>query len=102
MLDAIDALRPETWAGIAGLVAALGSAWAAVIVARRGAKRSPPELGLPKPPADMDPYLLREIRDTNRKLTALQALQSAANRGTERRLEEIAADMRILLDRGRR
>ena len=50
MLEIINGIEPEAWAGLAGL---LGGVATAVVVVSKGLKKSPPEVGTSKPEADM-------------------------------------------------
>lgn len=64
MLDTLNGLGETAWAGIVALVTvvlgAIGAAW-------KGSKKSPVEVGQPLPPADQTPYILKELRELNRK-----------------------------------
>lgn len=64
MLDTLNGLGETAWAGIAALLtvvlAAIGAAW-------KGSKRHPLEVGQPAPPEDLTPYVLKELRELNRK-----------------------------------
>lgn len=92
MLQFINQIEPEAWAGIAGLLAGLGAAIAAV---RKGVRKTPAEVGHGPPETDRTEYVLREVR------RASAAIVQIDERVTEidRRTEQILVDTRILRDR---
>ncbi|QDP53937.1 MAG: hypothetical protein GOVbin2937_14 [Prokaryotic dsDNA virus sp.] len=93
MLHFINSIEPEAWAGIAGLIAGIVSA---VFAVRKGAKKTPIEVGHGTPPEDRTEYVLAEVRQINVRLTEIEGHMS----DVDRRTEAIHLDTRILLDRG--
>lgn len=93
MLHFINSIEPEAWAGIAGLVAGIASA---VLAVRKGAKKSPIEVGHAAPPPDRTEYVLAEVRQIAARLAEIEVHMA----DVDRRTEAIHLDTRILLDRG--
>lgn len=93
MLHFINSIEPEAWAGIAGLFAGIVSAALAV---RKGAKKSPVEVGHAAPPPDRTEYVLAEVRQIAARLAEIEVHMA----DVDRRTEAIHLDTRILLDRG--
>ena len=93
MLHFINSIEPEAWAGIAGLVAGIVSA---ILAVRKGAKKSPVEVGHAAPPPDRTEYVLAEVRQIAARLAEIEVHMS----DVDRRTEAIHLDTRILLDRG--
>ena len=92
MLEIINGIEPEAWAGLAGL---LGGVATAVVVVSKGLKKSPPEVGTSKPEADMTDYVLLEVRGISRRLDELHDdLQEI-----DRRTEGIHQHTSVLIDR---
>ncbi|KZY52306.1 hypothetical protein A3734_19370 [Sulfitobacter sp. HI0054] len=92
MLHFINSIEPEAWAGIAGLVAGIVSA---VLAVRKGAKKSPIEVGHAAPPPDRTEYVLTEVRQIAARLAEIEVHMA----DVDRRTEAIHLDTRILLDR---
>ena len=92
MLHIINTVEPEAWAAI---LSGLGAFVAAILMARKGARQMPPEVGHGGPAEDRSEYVLREVRK------ASSAIEQVDERVTEidRRTEQILVDTRILLDR---
>ena len=79
MLEIINGIEPEAWAGLAGL---LGGVATAVVVVSKGLKKSPPEV-------------LLEVRGISRRLDELHDdLQEI-----DRRTEGIHQHTSVLIDR---
>lgn len=93
MLHFINSIEPEAWAGIAGLFAGIVSA---VLAVRKGAKKTPIEVGHGTPPEDRTEYVLAEVRQINVRLAEIEGHMA----DVDRRTEAIHLDTRILLDRG--
>ncbi|EPX82110.1 hypothetical protein [Salipiger mucosus] len=91
MLATINELEPGAWAGLAGIVTAV----VAALVARRGAKRSPPEVGHEPPDTDRTEYVLKEVRGVQQRLESLDERVVEI----DRRTEKIHGDTRVLVDR---
>lgn len=64
MLDTLNGLGETAWAGIVALVTVI---LGAIGAAYKGSKKSPVDVGQPLPPADQTPYILKELRELNRK-----------------------------------
>lgn len=64
MLDTLNGLGETAWAGIVALVTVV---LGAIGAAYKGSKKSPVDLGQPLPPTDQTPYILKELRELNRK-----------------------------------
>lgn len=92
MLHIINSVEPEAWAAI---LSGLGAIIGAVLVARKGSKKTPPEVGSMPPVDDRTEYVLREIRQT--KASVVQIDERVTE--IDRRTEAILLDTRILVDR---
>ncbi|AKO96842.1 hypothetical protein MALG_01666 [Marinovum algicola DG 898] len=92
MLQFINSIEPEAWVGLAGLLAGIGGAIAAGF---RGVQKNPPQVGTGPPPTDRTEYVLTETRRANATLTQIDERMTEI----DHRTENMAADLRVLLDR---
>ncbi|WP_323764606.1 hypothetical protein [Marinovum sp.] len=92
MLPFINSIEPEAWVGLAGLMAGIGGAIAAVF---RGVRKTPPQVGTGPPPTDLTEYVLSETRRANATLSLIDERMTEI----DHRTEHMAADLRVLLDR---
>lgn len=92
MLQFINSIEAEAWAGIAGLLTGIISA---VFAVRKGARKSPVEVGHAAPPTDRTEYVLVEVRQIGARLSEIEGHMA----DVDRRTEAIHLDTRILLDR---
>lgn len=92
MLHFINAIEPEAWAGIAGLMAGVASA---IVAVRKGAKKGPVEVGHGPPGEDRIEYVLKEVRRANERIGDIDGRVT----DIDRRTEAILLDTRILRDR---
>ena len=90
-VDVMNGLSTEAWAGIAAIIGVVASA----IFARRGAKKTPIEVGASPPEVERTEYVLREVRGIYRRLE----LMDDRVQEIDRRTESIKSDTRVLLDR---
>ena len=67
-----------------------------VFAVRRGAKKTPIEVGHAAPPPDRTEYVLTEVRQIAARLAEIEVHMA----DVDRRTEAIHLDTRILLDRG--
>ncbi|WP_418592096.1 hypothetical protein [Ponticoccus sp. (in: a-proteobacteria)] len=89
--DLLNRLNTEAWAGIAAVIGVVASA----IFARRGAKKTPIEVGSVPPEVARTEYVLREVRSIYRRLDVLDDRVQEI----DRRTEAIKSDTRVLIDR---
>lgn len=89
MLHFINSIEPEAWVGLAGLLAGIGGAIAAVL---KGARKTPVEVGHPPPEVDRTEYVLREVRKANACIAQIDERVAEI----DRRTEEILIDTQVL------
>ena len=90
-VDVMNGLSTEAWAGIAAIIGVVASA----IFARRGAKKTPVEVGATPPEVERTEYVLREVRSICRRLDLIDDRVQEI----DRRTEAIKGDTRVLIDR---
>lgn len=89
MLHFINSIEPEAWVGLAGLLAGIGGAIAAVV---KGSRKTPVEVGHGPPETDRAEYVLREVRKANASIAQLDDRVAEI----DRRTEEILIDTQVL------
>ena len=94
----LNGLNEQAWAGIAAIVGVIiGTIGAAI----KGAKKTPIEVGLPPPPADMDKYTLEEVRALRREFDDHVAETRKRWDDAEKSWAAVHQDTQVLRDRGR-
>lgn len=97
MLELLNGLGNTAWVGITGLVVGSLTAIGAVV---KGTKKTPIEVGMPLPPTDQSPYILKELRqlrdDQDEKFD--DVLERIGEQ--DRMLGRIYTDTQVLRERG--
>lgn len=96
MLEHLNGLNSTAWVGLTGLILGILGAILAVF---KGAQKSPVQVGMPLPPTDQAPYILKELRqlrdDTDEKFDdVLERLSEQ-----DRLLGRIYTDTQVMRDR---
>ncbi|MDO6732865.1 hypothetical protein Q4577_22890 [Marinovum sp. 2_MG-2023] len=92
MLQILNGIDAEAWAGIAGVLVGVGGAIAAV---RKGVRKLPEDVGT----VDANPPRLDDVLQEARRATGALARVGDRLEDIDRRTERTAADVRVLLDR---
>lgn len=98
MLDTLNGLDEAAWAGLAALFTVIIGAIGA---AMRGMTKHPIETGQPAPPTDRTEYVLKELRELNRKHDEGTRIVDGRFDQMERMLGAVHTDTQVIRERGR-